>query len=354
MKSPSAVCWWENEIVVADKGNNVVKIFSPTYYANTIYSAIEAEHKGDYVTSSNKYQELLKIHPGSSIAYLGIGKQEMRDGNYSEAMGWFKKAESKTYYSKALKLRRNEIGYTFIGVTVITIVVLSVIIIVFKKYKIGSKNRLKISDNQLLKSIKYGKYIMSHPFDGFENMQREGGCTVTSASVILGALILLSVISAVATGYMVSGITKITQSVLIKGVFGVIIPFFLWCVANWSVTSLMNGSGTFKRIYIYSCYSLLPIVIIMPILIICSRFVSLDELALYNIVNAIFYIWAGFLLFCGTLVIHQYSASRTIFTILFIIVAMGIIIFLLLLCMTILQQVTEFLKLFFEEIKLRL
>lgn len=354
LNKPSSLCWWDNDIVIADKGNNNIKVFSPTKYANTMFTAIFSEIKGDYEASSEAYFELLEIHPGNSLAYLGIGKQEMRDGNYDSAMKYFKKADSKEYYSKALKFRRKEIGGTYIGIVVVVIILIYAIVFILKKCRKESIKISRLKNNSTFKAIKYGKYIMTHPFDGFENMEREGGCSVKSASIILGALIFLSVLSSIATGYMVSGVTKITQSVLIKGVFGVVLPFFLWCVANWSVTSLMNGSGTFKRIYIYSCYSLMPLVIITPILIIFSRFVSVDELTLYNILNTIFYIWVGFLLFCGTLVIHQYSASRTVFTILFVIVAMGIIIFLLLLCITILQQITEFLKLFFEEIKLRI
>lgn len=354
LHSPCALCWWDNDIVVADKGNNAIKVFSPTKYANTVCSAIESENKGDYSAAGKAYRQLLDMHPGNGIAYLGIGKQKMRDGDYRAAMDYFKKAERKSYYSKALKLRRNEVGYTYIGIVVAGIILICIISFLVRKYKRKTGKKSKISDNPTFRAVLYGKYIMSHPFDGFENMQREGGCSVKSASIVLGILVIFSVLSSVATGYMISGITKITQSVMVKGVLGVLLPFFLWCVANWSVTSLMNGSGTFKKIYIYSCYSLLPIVIIMPFLVVFSHFVSADEVALYQIISTIFYIWAGFMLFCGTLVIHQYSPSRTIITILFIVVAMGIIVFLLLLCITILQQITEFLKLLFEEIRLRL
>ena len=354
LNDPSALSWWGDNIIVADKGNNVVKIFSPTEYTNTIFSAINAEIKGNYDASSKYYKKLLEIHPGNAFAYLGIGKQEMRDGNYASAMKLFKKAESTSYYSKALKLRRNEIGYTFIGAGIAAIILIWIISLIIKKRKSKSTKVSKIASNKTFKAIKYGKYIMTHPFDGFANMEREGDCSVKSASIILCALVFLNVVASVATGYMVSGVAKNTESVLVKGVLGILLPFALWCVSNWSVTSLMNGSGTFKRIYIYSVYSLVPLVIIMPFMILLSHFVSADELALYSIINTIFYIWAGFLMFCGTLVIHEYTASRTIITILFIVVAMGIIIFLLLLTMTILQQITEFLKLLFEEIKLRI
>lgn len=60
------------------------------------------------------------------------------------------------------------------------------------------------------------------------------------------------------------------------------------------------------------------------------------------------------MLFVGTLVVHQYLALRTLATIIAIIVAIGIIVFLFLLCITIVQQMTDFIGLLIEEITLRL
>lgn len=352
--TPNSVCWWNNNIVVSDNGNNSVKIFSPTEYAKAMLTAVEMEGKGKYEEAAKAWEKVLNLHPGNGLAYLGVGKQEMRAGNYSEAMEWFKKAESQKYYSKALELYRQQIGITYIGVAFVALIILLVAVLIIKKYYAKTNKVSKISQNKTFRAVKYGFYIMRHPFDGFENMEVEGNCTVKSATIVLSGLVFLNVIGSFATGYIISGNSKITESILIKGFFGIVLPFALWCIANWSVTSLMNGSGTFKRIYMYSCYSLMPLLILMPILIISSHFVTLNEVALYNIVNMLFYIWVGFLLFCGTIVIHQYTASRTIATIFVIIIAMGIIIFLALLCVTILQQVTEFLKLLFEEIMLRL
>ncbi len=352
--SPTSVCWWGESIAVADYGNAAVKIFSPTEYALLVNKAMSAQLTGDYKASNEYWNSLLEMHSGSNLAFVGLGKNELREGNYTKAMEWFKMADDAQNYSKAFKECRQEIGTKLTGIVISAIVIFAIALAVGKKiYKKHKKDKEK-EPNRVWEGIKYGFYIMRHPFDGFWDMQFEGRGNIRSATVILIGVVLLNLISTFSTGYLFSGNKDADFNILIQGVMTVLLPFGLWCVANWSVTSLMNGSGTFKFIYMYSCYSLTPFLIATPLLIVLSNCLSLEEVTLYTIVRLLFYIWIGFLLFVGTLVVHQYLATRTVATILVIIVAMGIIVFLFLLCITIVQQMTDFLGLLFEEINLRM
>lgn len=351
---PTAVCWWRDNIVVSDYGNAAVKIFSPTEYTMLINKAIDAQISGDYTSSSQCWRNLLEMHSGNNLAFVGLGKNELRSGNYIEAMNWFKMADDAENYSKALKEYRQIIGTEITGIVICVIVITALVLIIAKKIYSKRLNKGFKKKKPLWEGIKYGFYIMRHPFDGFWDMQFEGKGRLSSATAILVTVTLLNLISTFSTGYLFAGSNDAGFNIMIQGVLTVLLPFGLWCAANWSVTSLMNGSGTFKYIYMYSCYALTPFIIGTPLLIILSNCLSLDEAALYTIIRMIFYIWIGFLLFVGTLVVHQYLALRTLATIIAIIVAIGIIVFLFLLCITIVQQMTDFIGLLIEEITLRL
>lgn len=351
---PNAICWWNDKIVVSDTGNKVIKIYEPTDYAMLIDKAIGAEVSGNYDVSYGCWQQLLKIHSGNNLACMGMGKYYMRQGDYTEAMKWFKQIDSKENYSLAFKKYRKEVGYTVTGIAIVGIVISVIAIAVIKKvrkHKVRDKKSAK--ENSVLNGFKYGFYIMRHPFDGFWDMQFENKGNLVSATMILVITVAINLIGCFATGYLISGNKSAGYNVLIQGVLSIILPFGLWCVANWSVTSLMNGSGTFKYVYMYSCYCLTPLLIGMPFMIILSNVLSLDEMMLYTIINTLIYIWAAFLLFVGTLTVHQYTPIRTTVSILLIVVAMAIIVFILLLCTTIIQQVTDFIGLLLEEIRLR-
>lgn len=347
---PSAICWWGDNIAVADKGNNAIKIFAPTEYAKKINLALKAQKNGDYDTSKELWIEILNVYSGSDIAYLGLGKQELRNGNYSAAMKYFKKADNVEYYSKAFKLQRKQVGTKYTGIVVFLLILATVVYYFIKKH---NKKKSVKQYSEVVKGFKYGFYIMRHPFDGFWDMQFENRGNMKSATIILSLATVFNLINCFATGYIVAGNRSESWNILLEGVLSVLLPFGLWCVANWSVTSLMNGSGTFKYIYMYSCYALMPFLIGMPMLILLSRIISLEEIALYTIIRALLYIWMGLLVFAGTLVVHQFGALRTTATIITVIIAMGIIVFLFLLCSTVIQQFTQFIGLLVEEIKLR-
>ena len=357
-KSPCAVAYWGKNIVVADSYYGTVKIFEPTDYQEMTEAALQAEKDGDYDLALEKWKNILTLNSNNSLAQIGIGKNAMRRGDYKLAMHWFKLADSKEYYSKAFKLYRQDYGYKFSGIAAGVLILISIGLIIFKRYRgqkrIAGNTRSESRLSQCLNSVKYGFYIMRHPFGGFWDMKAEKKGTVSGAAIILAAVLLLNLISFMTTGYLIAGSSRTTENLFVKSILSVVLPMLLWCAANWSVTTLMSGSGSFENIFMYSSYSLTPMVIGIPLQIILSNVLSLDELGLYSIINILIYIWVAFLLFAGTSVVHQYSAVRTAAAIVIIIVAIGVILFLVLLGASIIEQITTFIKLLAEEIQLRI
>ena len=352
--NPTALVWWNDNIAVADKENASIKIYSPTEYANLINKAVKAEDAGDYSKSIGYWKTVSNIYQGSDIALIAIGRQEMRDGNYLKAMKCFKKADCSDYYSSALKQYRKIIGKKILAVLIVLIILIPIACFILRKCLKNHKKDGNKKHNEIIEGIKYGFYIIRHPFDGFWDMQFESRGNIKSASIIFGAVVLLNLLSTFTTGYLFSGKHGTDFNVLLKGVLSIVVPMLLWCVANWSVTSLMEGSGTFKYIYMYSCYSLTPFIIFTPILIVMSNILCTEETALYNIIGILSYVCIGFLLFVGTLVVHQYTGTKAVCTIIITLVAMGIIVFLFLLCLTVIRQMTNFIGLLIEEINLRI
>ena len=57
-------------------------------------------------------------------------------------------------------------------------------------------------------------------------------------------------------------------------ILGVAAPFALWTISNWCLTTLFDGEGSYKDIFIATCYSLMPLVIILIPTTIASTFPS--------------------------------------------------------------------------------
>ncbi len=351
---PKALCAMTGKTAVIDQASNSVKIYTETEYAKTVNAAVIAEKNGNYDAAGKHWNKVLDMCAGCNIALKGKARQALRERDYKAAMAYFKRADDRKGCSKAFSLYRKQAGFKLTAPAIIAVLTAAAVFAVCKKLfkrKARVKKPSKIRD--LLEKIKYGFYIMRHPFDGFWDMGFENQGSMGGATAVLVLVVIFNTLSVTFSGYILNGSAEPGDNLLIRGILGILLPVGLWCAANWSVTSLMNGSGSLKKIYMYTCYSLTPLLFGLPVLLIFSRFISLDEMALYTILQMLMYVWMAFLIFAGTTVVHQYSAGKAVFTIFIIFAAIGVILFLFLLCMTIIQQMTDFVRNIAEEISLR-
>ena len=111
----------------------------------------------------------------------------------------------------------------------------------------------------------------------------------------------------------------------------VLVPLFLFILANWCLTTLFEGEGSFKDIFIASSYSLLPLIMLNIPATFFSNFVTTTEASIIGVISTFAFIWTFVLLFFGTMVTHDYSLGKNFITVLGTIVAMAFIVFLVLL-----------------------
>jgi hypothetical protein len=205
---------------------------------------------------------------------------------------------------------------------------------------------------ELLNSLKYSLYVIFHPFDGFWDLKRERRGRMDAAIIILALLSLVFVMERQLTAFLFNGY-KTDEINLYREILGVVVPFILWCVANWCLTTLMDGEGNFKDIVIATAYALVPLLIFKFSLIIMSYFITVEEGTFYRFFQSLSFIWSSALIVLGTMVTHQYSMGKTLITILFIFVGMGLMIFIGLLFFSVIQQMISFVATVYNEIILR-
>jgi hypothetical protein len=127
----------------------------------------------------------------------------------------------------------------------------------------------------------------------------------------------------------------------------------LFCVSNWSVTSLTDGEGRFKDIIMAVCYAMSPLVLTIVPATILSNFISADEAGFYFMILAIGMIYFVFLVFAGLVTVHNYTAGKALFTIFLTFVALLIIVFLITLLLTLWQQLWVFAYSIYTEMMFR-
>ena len=109
-----------------------------------------------------------------------------------------------------------------------------------------------------------------------------------------------------------------------------------------------------KNICIYSAYALVPYIVQVFVNLILSHILVRDEAVFIQAISIIGTGWTAILLFSAIKSVHQYSFGKTVFAIILTIVAMFIMLFLLVLFMSLVQQVYIFISTIYTEISYRI
>lgn len=203
-----------------------------------------------------------------------------------------------------------------------------------------------------VKALRYVFHVIFRPFDGFWDLKREYRGSLPAAWTFVILTILTLTVEKQNTGFLFNH-NRLKDVNVVVDIVTVLLLFLLWCVANWCLTSLMDGEGKFRDIMIATGYALFPVVLIRLPLVLFSQMITTSEGSFYYVFGTISYLWAGILIILGTMVTHQYTLHKTILTCLLTIVGMGIIMFIGLLFFSVFQQMISFGETIYKEVRFR-
>lgn len=202
-------------------------------------------------------------------------------------------------------------------------------------------------------ALAYALYVAVHPFDGFWELKYEERGRLRIALGLLLALTITMILERQFAGFVVNYNHPLELNSLNELKY-IVLPFGLWCVANWSLTTLMDGEGKFSEIVMATGYSLLPLILVYLPNIVLSNVMTMPESSFYYLLQAVATGWFLWLLFVGTMTVHQYTVWKTAVTMLLTLVVIGIMLFLGLLFFSLIQQIVNFVYTIYLELSLRM
>lgn len=196
------------------------------------------------------------------------------------------------------------------------------------------------------------KHAVTHPVEGFEDMRWKKSGSLKIAFFIVFLLFVGQVFDGRLYGFQF-GIPYDKTFSIVPYLVKSVVLFAVWVVGNWSVCTLLDGEGTMKNICIYSAYALVPYIVQLFVNVLLSHVLIRDEAVFINVIRIIGVGWTVILLFSAVRSVHQYSPGKTVFAVILTIAAMLIMLFLLVLFMSLVQQIWIFILSVYTEISYR-
>lgn len=354
LQSIKAITYQGDTMLVLDGLNDNITIYQRTEYGNILIQALANQNARLYDKAIEDWTEILKRNSNFDTAYIGIGQALYRSGQYEEAMEYFQSAYDTSNYSDAYKEVRKEWISKYVLLIPLTIFIIIFAWSKFMKYanKINKRAATAGGKRNFKEELLYGFHVIFHPFDGFWDLKHEKRGSMRAAVIFILVTVLSFYYQSIGQGYVMNP-SGMYSSIFAQAI-SVLLPFFLFALANWCLTTLFEGEGSFKDIIIAMSYSLIPLIMTVIPATLLSNIVTKAEADIVELIVTFGFIWAGLLIFLGMMVTHDYSLFKGLTTTLGTIVGMAFIMFVGILFTTLLGKIIGFISNIIIEINYRL
>lgn len=342
------------KLLVLDNQTASFTVYKTTDYGEQLLTAIRHNNNREYGLAEQDWKDILMRNNNFDAAYIGLGKAYYRSGDWETAMEYFKQAYDTENYSDAFGNWRKEWVEKWIWT--IPIVVIAFILVLYYFFKYAGKVNKRAATSGKKKTFKeevlYCTHLIFHPFDGFWDLKHEKRGSVRGALLILVLAVVSFAYQAIGQAYIFN--PRGGYASIIAQLTGLLVPLLLGATANWCLTTLFDGEGSFKDIFIALCYSLTPIVLFVPLSTLLTHVVTNSEAGFINLMLGICYVWVGMLIFFGTMVTHDYSLGKNVITLLGTILCACVIMFVAVLFSSLMVKMASFVSNIITEVTYRM
>ncbi|NIK67279.1 SMP-30/gluconolactonase/LRE family protein [Paenibacillus sp. BK720] len=316
MKSPIAIASSSNgDLFVLDDQEGIIQQFRLTEFGALVNKANAMTLQGRYAESESAWQEVLRINVYFAPALRGLGKAAYQQGNYEQARTYFYDGGSKKGYSNALWQIRYAWFQAHFSTLATSGLIAAIAWILFNRlnryteWGTAWRSRPK-STHSIGVQLRHIFTIIRHPIDGFAAIRHERKGSYLSAFVLLTLAFGAVMIFGLYSGYLFNPVNPQRLNLIL--LFTELAPIWYgWVLCHYFVSSILQGEGRYKDVFIASSYVLLPLVIVGIPLAILSNSMTLSEKSIYSFLFNGMVIWIGLLVIWNIQSIQNYTFGET-------------------------------------------
>lgn len=332
--------------VDGDKG--YIQSFKPTEYAMMLYSSMNLYDNGLYKESLKNWSDVLRLNQMSVLAHNGVGKAYLKEQNYEEAMLHFKLAGNREYYSEAFWEVRNEWIQSYL--VLFALIIVALVLINFLIKKLDKKKKVKHFKKRIskkcmevpvLKEILYASKVPKKPMDLYYNIRRNTKGNVLGATIIYALFFAVFMLYQTSKGfiYQYTAVEDLDINSIVIGFFAIL---GLFIICNYLVTSINDGDGSFKQVYMIPAYGCIPAMVMLLAITVTSYGMTYNESFILTILLIIGVAWSLITIFLGLMTINDYTFRETVVSLFITVIFMVIVAIMALVIIIMWEKIWQF------------
>lgn len=351
LSTVSGIAYQDSKMLLLDKSDAGITVFNRTEYGDVLISALKHNNDREYDLAVSDWETILQYNNNFDTAYVGIGRSYFRNAEWEKAMEYYQTAYDTANYSNSFKMWRQEWVSKYVLIVPVVVIAFCVAIVQYFKWakKINKAATLKTGKRSYKEEFLYSAHLIFHPFDGFWDLKHEHRGSVRVAVTFMTLTVAAFAYQAVGGSYLYGG----GGTNIIMQLLSVMIPIILFITANWCLTTLFEGEGSFKDIFIATGYSLAPLPFFIVLSTLLTHIMTLEESGIISMLSTLGFVWVGLLLFFGVMITHDYGLLKNILTIIGTIVGMAFIMFMAILFSTLIGKIVGFVSNIVTELSFR-
>ncbi len=327
-----------DRIYILDSDECRIQVYQPTEFTDLLHEALYLYSKGRYTESKEPLTKILEMNSMFDYANQAMGRAYFQEEDYEMALHYARLAKDYAGYSDAYWEIRNvwlkDNIITVLALCVAAWVVLKVIRALDKKKHILDGPRAfleKSSENKIISNLRYAGYFMKHPVDGAYGIAKEGRANWLVSTIILAVFMLEFVVNKYTCGFLSKTVMEGRYEIF-SDIGMILVVMIALTASTYLVCTINDGEGTVKKLYTFFCYSLMPYVVLMPLVYLLSHVFTANEAVLLNMLNILIYGWIVVIAFVGLKEVNNFKVNETvkvIFLTVFTVLILALLIFII-------------------------
>ncbi|GEM01030.1 Yip1 domain-containing protein [Halolactibacillus halophilus] len=346
-------------VFISDREKGNIQMYEPTAFTGLLHQALSLYGDGFYIESEAYWDEVIRLNSAFGLAHSAKAEALYKQQQYNEALEEFRLANNRAGYSDAfweVRYQWMEQNLQWFILVLVLLVVLNAIVNQLRKRSIKINRALTIHHRlkkyRLVNELLYFKKFLTAPIDSYYYLKENKRVSVRSASLLLAALVTLYFVWFIFTGFIFNT-NRIEDMNLLLDLALLIIPFGLFVVANYMVSTITDGEGRFSHVFTGTVYALSPVLVFLLPITLISNVLTLNEGFIYYFALQVMVVWSLVMLFMMIKEVHDFTVAKTIGNILLTIFTMFIAVLVFFVLYVLFDQVFNFVYTMIQEVMLR-